>query len=317
METWLTADLHLGHANIIGMCGRPHISVEEMDADLIKSINDSVRDDDRLYILGDFALRQRRGVRKYREQINCKNVHLVLGNHDDDVPKGLFASAERMIELTDEGRLHVLCHYPMRSWRGSNRGSFHFHGHSHGRGTPAARSLDVGVDCRNFAPISLSDARIESLMGGVGGSISSNSSRDSGRSAAAGSLEPASWEAVVVNVDQGSWNDCLSACLASMLELPLSEVPVFAAAGAQWKTALDAWLAQFNLQSVLLVDDVRQHIAGPVVVCGKSPRGDFNHCVVYQNGRMVWDPHQTDKSGVLTHEYIIALVVRDPAKSKK
>lgn len=36
-------------------------------------------------------------------------------------------------------------------------GAWHLYGHSHGRLSPQGRSLDVGVDCHNFRPISLDE----------------------------------------------------------------------------------------------------------------------------------------------------------------
>ncbi len=48
----------------------------------------------------------------------------------------------------------VLCHYAMRGWHHSFRGSWHLYGHSHGRlpDDPAAQSMDVGVDTHEFRP---------------------------------------------------------------------------------------------------------------------------------------------------------------------
>ena len=50
---YFTADLHLGHANIIRHCGRPFASVEDMDRCLIDNWNRRVRPEDTVYILGD------------------------------------------------------------------------------------------------------------------------------------------------------------------------------------------------------------------------------------------------------------------------
>ena len=56
---YFTADLHLGHANIIGHCGRPFASVEEMDRVLLQNWNDRVRPTDAVYILGDLIFRSK------------------------------------------------------------------------------------------------------------------------------------------------------------------------------------------------------------------------------------------------------------------
>ena len=79
---WFTADLHLGHANIIRYCSRPFEGAAEMDATLLGAINHSVQPGDTLWILGDFSCRGRSPAH-YREQINCRDVRLILGNHDN------------------------------------------------------------------------------------------------------------------------------------------------------------------------------------------------------------------------------------------
>jgi calcineurin-like phosphoesterase family protein len=81
-KVFFTADLHLGHRNIIGYCNRPFSTGEEMDAKIISSINETVGQNDILYIIGDFC--HKGGIAlAYRERIICKNVHIILGNHDE------------------------------------------------------------------------------------------------------------------------------------------------------------------------------------------------------------------------------------------
>jgi calcineurin-like phosphoesterase family protein len=38
-NTWLTADFHLGHANIIRYCSRPFATVDEMDQAILEQLN--------------------------------------------------------------------------------------------------------------------------------------------------------------------------------------------------------------------------------------------------------------------------------------
>jgi calcineurin-like phosphoesterase family protein len=47
----------------------------------------------------------------------------------------------------------------MKIWRNSHRGSWHLYGHSHGglHESPNSLSFDVGVDARDYRPISFDE----------------------------------------------------------------------------------------------------------------------------------------------------------------
>lgn len=101
--------------------------------------------------------------------------------------------------------------------------------------------------------------------------------------------------------------NCLQACMASLLGLCLEEVPHFVLED-NWVHALDAWLKQFDLQSVAVdLNIMRQQGEdmwkpyGYHLIVGKSPRADCQHAVVGYNGEMVHDPHW-DGDGLDTEE---------------
>ena len=48
-NTWVTADFHLGHANIIRDCSRPFATVEDMDEAIVERLNASVKPNDVLF----------------------------------------------------------------------------------------------------------------------------------------------------------------------------------------------------------------------------------------------------------------------------
>lgn len=164
---FFTADLHLGHASIIRHCSRPFASVDEMDAAIIGKINDRVAAGDILWVLGDFAFRGR-DPSHYRKQINCRDVRLLLGNHDKRVKsmKAGFRHVGDVAEIS-VGRQRIwLSHYAHRSWPASHRGAWHLYGHSHGKLDEDDRSrklnaLDVGVDLDGrFAPWSMDELSV-------------------------------------------------------------------------------------------------------------------------------------------------------------
>lgn len=165
---WFTADTHFGHTGIIQHCRRPFAGARDMDEVLIGNINDRVGVRDTLYHLGDFSLGGA-GPAEYRRRIRCRNVILILGNHDPQnaagYPRPSFAALFREVHLLFRLRVRVrgatqqivLCHYAMRVWDRSHRGAWHLYGHSHGTlpGEPGSLSLDVGVDATGYAPVPL------------------------------------------------------------------------------------------------------------------------------------------------------------------
>ncbi|MFD2054201.1 hypothetical protein ACFSQT_14190 [Mesorhizobium calcicola] len=159
------ADTHFGHASIIANCNRPFGSTDEMDAAIVRRWNATVKSvDDVTYVLGDYG-RPGKDVMAFRRlfhSLRGKKV-LVLGNHDmrhDGAVNPEIAALPwhlpptNLLEVRDEGRRVILCHYAMRAWPASHHGSVHFYGHSHGRLPGYGLSRDVGVDMPdvNFAP---------------------------------------------------------------------------------------------------------------------------------------------------------------------
>ena len=78
---YFTSDLHLGHAEIVGMSKRPFSSVEEMDEALIENWNSRVHKNDDVYILGDLIYKSARPPEEYLSRLRGKK-HLIFGNHD-------------------------------------------------------------------------------------------------------------------------------------------------------------------------------------------------------------------------------------------
>lgn len=159
---WFTADLHLSHANIIHHCNRPFNGPKEMDDTLIANINESVKEKDELYILGDIGFANPCDLKNYLKQIKCKNLYLIAGNHDKHVTqlqdiRAMFQWIMNYYELKVGFQKIVLFHYPITSWNGRYHGAWHLYGHVHGNNVPTipySFSYDVGVDNTNFKPVS-------------------------------------------------------------------------------------------------------------------------------------------------------------------
>ena len=160
------ADLHLGHKNIIRLSNRPFHSVEEMDQTIIDNINKTVKPEDDLYILGDFAFNSGNPV-NYLKQIRCK-MHLIIGNHDGIMLKNTnarkyFVDVSPYKKISDNGNTVILFHYPIAEWDGYFRGSYHLYGHVHNNfANPWYKYMEqfdncwnVGADVLDFTPVTL------------------------------------------------------------------------------------------------------------------------------------------------------------------
>ena len=124
--------------------------------------NSVVASEDEVWHLGDFARTTK--VATVTLPVLNGRKHLIIGNNDlTEVLKLDWASVQHYAELQVEGIRLVLCHYPFRTWNGMAQGTINLHGHSHGRLKPLTRQFDVGVDVRDFQPITLA-----ALMEGMG-----------------------------------------------------------------------------------------------------------------------------------------------------
>mgnify|MGYP006450460919 CR=1 FL=1 len=85
--------------------------------------------------------------------------------------------------------------------------------------------------------------------------------------------------------------NCLQACIASLFELPLEDVPNFMAYGSGWRTKYRKFLKTFGLKSLLYSSREAQSLNGYHLVIGGSPRGDFLHAVVGLDGEIIHDPY--------------------------
>lgn len=159
------ADLHLGHANIIKLCYRPFTSVEEMNQTLIDNWNSVVTDKDEVFILGDFCFRSQKNPVSFLKQLNGTK-YLIKGNHDkvNDEMRKEFAWVRDYAEISDNGHMLILCHYPMAEWNGFYRDTIHLYGHIHNsinatyhfmKSLPNA--YNVGADILDFTPRTLDE----------------------------------------------------------------------------------------------------------------------------------------------------------------
>ena len=172
MTLFFTADTHFGDHRTINIQRRPFASVAEMDDMLVAGWNEAVGPTDEVWHLGDVA-RRPSDVAGLLARLNGSK-HLVRGNNDEPATGEAagWSSVRDYAELTVDGTLLVLCHYPFRSWNCQHRRSVNLHGHSHGRLKPMPRQFDVGVDARGFRPTTLeallTPATGSSRLGGNG-----------------------------------------------------------------------------------------------------------------------------------------------------
>ena len=172
-KVWIISDTHFGHKNICrGVTAwrlpdgsvpisqtRDFDSIGEMNEMIVNNINSVVGQDDVLIHLGDWSFGGFENIKIFRDRIVCKEIHLILGNHDEHIEKNrdgvqeLFTSVNHYTKLMYKFDTLVLMHYPIDSWDGLNKGHIHLHGHCHlpqqkvfGKG----RRMDVGIDGNMF-----------------------------------------------------------------------------------------------------------------------------------------------------------------------
>lgn len=135
---YFIADTHFHHANSIRFDKRPFILLEEMNEKMIEWWNNTVRSQDRTYILGDFCWLKPDDPEflKLTKRLNGKKV-LIKGNHDDvkRFPlelKNCFEDICERKEIKLNKKKIIMDHFPMMSYHQDVQDSvWHFHGHTH------------------------------------------------------------------------------------------------------------------------------------------------------------------------------------------
>lgn len=127
------SDWHYGHSNIVSLDNRPFLSVEEMNSELISRWNSVVRPGDLTYILGDMFWCKQKDAIPVLDQLNGSKI-LIRGNHDrgnNGEFTNKFAKVTDYLEVDDDDRKIVLCHYPIVCYKNHYYGWYHLYGHVH------------------------------------------------------------------------------------------------------------------------------------------------------------------------------------------
>jgi calcineurin-like phosphoesterase family protein len=104
-----------------------------MNEDLIRRWNSVVSKDDTVYVLGDMFWCNVSQALPVLDQLNGKKI-LVKGNHDrcnDSKFRSKFERIADYLEIEDNGRRVVLCHYPIVCFKNHFYGWYHLYGHVH------------------------------------------------------------------------------------------------------------------------------------------------------------------------------------------
>lgn len=154
-EKFFTSDTHFFHKRILHFCPdtRQGKDEEEMTELMIESFNKRVKPQDDVYHLGDFSFAKKEKTIEITKRLNGR-WNLIRGNHDADWLRTMkfFQTVKAYDTMRLNGRLWVLCHFPIESWDEMKYNAIHIHGHLHGDDHHTCRIMnnrfDVGVDCR-------------------------------------------------------------------------------------------------------------------------------------------------------------------------
>ena len=178
---FLTSDTHFGHAGVCKFLRddgvtklRPWDNPEDMDEEMVKRWNETVRPNDKVYHLGDVVINRK--ALSIMHRLNGDKV-LIRGNHD------IFRDDEYRIHFRELRAYHVmngmiLSHIPIHS---DSLGRFgtNIHGHLHANRVKAEVWGEYEIDTRyhcvcveqtDFRPILFEDVikRIKEEGGEVG-----------------------------------------------------------------------------------------------------------------------------------------------------
>jgi calcineurin-like phosphoesterase family protein len=143
-----------------GQGTRDFKTLEEHDEHIISQFNKYVKEGDTLWHLGDWSFGGIEQIYRFYQRLNCKFVHIILGNHDHHIENNreyngikaqdLFLSVRHVYFGKIGGRTFYLSHFAHRVWNKSHHGVIHLYGHSHdtldNTGLEWGKSMDVSLE---------------------------------------------------------------------------------------------------------------------------------------------------------------------------
>lgn len=169
-QVFITSDSHFGHGKTCtdfkrddGTPLRPFSGAEEMDEELVKRWNSVVRPNDKVYHLGDVAIKKQN--LPILNRLNGKKK-LVMANHDifhADIYREYFYDLCAVRKLEGMVLTHIPIHVDSLERYGTN-----VHGHLHANEVKMMhkrkriidpRYLCVSVEHTNYTPITLDEVR--------------------------------------------------------------------------------------------------------------------------------------------------------------
>lgn len=194
-DIFFSSDFHYGHRNLVkGISNwenkdkcRNFKTLDEHNQILVNNINKVVKPKDTMYFLGDWSFGGSDNVLKFRKEIRCENIHLILGNHDDHIFNKQsmllgggshgFLSISHYRTISIDKQIICLSHFPCRTWDKAAKGSWLLHGHCHGtlasystahnegnkswlKKSKLYKTMDVGIDTHpKFEPYNFETIR--------------------------------------------------------------------------------------------------------------------------------------------------------------
>lgn len=182
-NTYATSDEHFWHLNVIRYCARPFTSVEEMNEKMILEWNKVVKPGDTVICFGDFSMAFR-AVELYTKRLNGYKI-LIAGNHDfchpahkksrhkenqDKWIQNYLDNGWNEVHFSGEIEIPGVAtvnanHMPYlentsgedvrhAKFRPRDDGRWLLCGHVHEKWAQRGKMINVGVDVRNFKPMS-------------------------------------------------------------------------------------------------------------------------------------------------------------------
>lgn len=168
MSIFMTSDFHFGHQRAFLYEPRGFSSIEEHDEAILNNINELVRPQDTLFVLGDLMLNDNEKGMEYLRAIKCQDVCVIFGNHDSPVRRMLYGSLPNFTTFTwafpviYKKKSFMLSHYPMLTQNMDDgkkpwQKTWNLCGHSHTKNKfdPITHSIHVELDAWDNKPVEI------------------------------------------------------------------------------------------------------------------------------------------------------------------